>query len=221
LTRIFYASVLAGALLVVVLAGIFPLPQHERYRSSIAVIADGGREETFIIEWPQDRVALPQAAGLKRAGAAMVLVDERGEIASAELFRLRDAAGNVVGVASRSVSRRHEDSGSMRQGTDWMLLLPARGTMYLTQVNARDVGAQPGGDALVSALESPALWAKAGRYRITAGPAANGAGTVTGGAGEFADLVGSYDEDWDLQGGATRGASRGRITLTTRVQARQ
>jgi hypothetical protein len=221
LTRTFYASVLAGAALVVLLAGIYPLPQHERYRSTINVIPDGGREEVFVIEWPQDRIELPDAAGLKRAGAAMVLTDERGEVASAELFRLRDVAGHVVGLASRTVSRRHEDGGRIRQGTDWMVLLPARGTMFLTQINSRDVGPQPSGAALLSAPESRAFWAGAGRYRITAGPAARGAGVVTGGTGEFKDLLGDYDEDWELQALADGGTSRGRITLTTRVQARR
>jgi hypothetical protein len=220
LTRIFYLSVLAGAILVVALAGAYPLPQHERYRSAIDVIPDGGREESFVIQWPQDRVELPDSPGLSRAGAAMVLADPRGEVASAELFKLRDTSGNIVGLASRAVSRRQSDAGKTIQGTDWILLLPARGTVFLSQVNSRDVGPRPGADgSLASAQESPGFWAGASRYRITAGPVARGAGEVTGGTGEFADLRGSYDEDWEFEGTAASGTARGRILLSTRMQA--
>jgi hypothetical protein len=218
LARIFYASVLGGVLLTCLLAAVYPLPQHERFRSAISVIADGGREESFFVDWPQDRIGLRESAGLVRAAGALVLPVAGRAGPSAELFRLRDAAGNVVGLASRVTSGRRVGDGPEVQGTDWVLLLPARGTLFLTQMNARDVAPQAAAAGLVPAADAPGFWAGANRYRITAGPAAGGAGSVTGGAGEFAGLRGTYDETWELQEIAASGSTRGRIALVTRMQ---
>lgn len=216
MTRIFYGFVVAGMALIILLAGVFPLPANQRYRSTIAVIPDGGREEAFTIQWPQDRVQplTGEAAGLAAVGGAVVM---GGGGASAEVFRLRDLAGNVIGLASRSTSMRVGADAARSQGSDWTLLVPSRGTLFLTQANARDVGPQPAGDRLVPATDSVAFWAQATRVRVTAGPAAGGAGAVVGGTEEFAGLGGSYDETWELEEVAADGATRGRITLVTRV----
>jgi hypothetical protein len=217
LTRIFYGFVVAGMALIILLAGVFPLPSNPRYRSNIAVIPDGGREETFVIQWPQDRVQPLAHAGdgaLATAGGAVVMA---GGAASAEVFRLRDLAGNVVGLASRSTSMRVGAAGVRAQGSDWTLLLPSRGTLFLAQSNSRDVGPQPGAAGPVPATDSVPFWAQATRVRVTAGPAPNDAGAVVGGTEEFAGLRGSYDETWELEEVAADGSTRGRISLVTRV----
>jgi hypothetical protein len=228
LARLFYGSVLAGVVLTILAAGVFPLPQHQRYRSNISVVPDGGREESFTIQWPQDRVQPlgPAASGplLSQAGGAAILRDGDGIGASAEVFRLRDSAGNVIGLASRSTSLRTAHDGASGQGTDWILLLPSRGSLFLTQANSRDVGprtrAPDGGAAsLVPAPDGPGFWADGTRLTITAGPAQGGAGQVLGGTEEFADLQGTYQENWELEEVAADGSTRGHITLVTRVEA--
>jgi len=218
LTRIFYGFVVAGMALVVLLAGVFPLPSSPRFRSTIAVIPDGGREESFTILWPQDRVQPMRGAehGLLRAAGPAVVMGEGGAVA--EVFRLRDAAGNVIGLASRSTSRRADANGARRQGSDWTLLLPSRGTLFMTQVNARDVGLQAGPDGTPGpATQAMGFWARDTRVRVTAGPADDGAGRIVGGTEEFAGLVGTYEETWELEEVAADGAMRGRIGLVTRV----
>jgi hypothetical protein len=213
LARLFYAWVLIGMVLSVVAAAVFPLPQHQRYRSSISVIPDGGREETFRIQWPQDRIQPPVSTSAGPAG--------EGAAASTEVFRLHDVTGNVVGLASRSTSRRVAAEGVSVQGTDWMLLLPSRGTLFMTQLNSRDVGPQPSapGAKLVPATDLPGLWSGDKRLRITAGPGPEGAGHVLGGSEEFADLQGTYEETWELAEAAADGSTRGSITLVTRIEA--
>ena len=138
-----------------------------------------------------------------------------------EVFRLRDVAGNVIGLASRTVAPR--EGGDLRQGSgsEWMLLLPSRGTLFLSQVNARDISPRPGGAGgqMGPAADAPGFWANGTRVRITAGPADGDAGRVTGGTEEFAGLQGSYDETWELDEVGVNGLSRGRITLKTRLQA--
>jgi hypothetical protein len=221
LARLFYACVLVGVVLAILVAGVYPLPQHPRLRSIINVIPDGGREETFSIRWPEDRVQPLQAghAGpIVLAGSVAVLVGPEGVPASVEVFRLRDAAGNVVGLASRSTTNR----GGAIQGSDWVLQLPSRGSLFLTQLNSRDVLPQPraAGAPLGPAVDAADFWRGVAALRVTAGPAAGGAGSVAGGTEEFAGLGGSYDETWDLEQVGRDGATRGHITLTTRVEAR-
>lgn len=215
--------------LIILVAGVFPLPQHQRFRSSISVITDGGREESFTIQWPQDRLQplADSASGpLVSAGGVVILRQGDGIGAAAEIFRLRDMAGNVVGLASRSTSRRSSREGLSIQGTDWMLLLPSRGTLFMTQANSRDVGPRVrgqngGGERLVPAPDGSGFWTEGTHYRITAGPAPGGAGQVVAGTEEFANMQGTYEENWELAEGIADGSTSGRITLVTRVEASQ
>ena len=103
--RLFIIAFVVGLLAVVLAATLWPLPQHLRYRSITSVPADGGRQEEFVIHWPEDRIARPgeNASSLPAAAAvgATVLEDSAGRRVSAELFRLRDTEDNVIGVAGR------------------------------------------------------------------------------------------------------------------------
>lgn len=201
-------------------AAFSPLPQNERYRSIINVVRDGGREEVFIIQWPQDRLAPVAAAGGLLTGEGSALLDSAGARVGAEVFRLRDVGGNIIGLASRSTGDRAVPGNSLAQGSDWTLLLPSRGALFLTQLNARDVALRPAADGrLVAAVDRLDFWAGEQSLRITAGPAPAGTGRVVGGAAEFANLEGSYDEEWALERVAADGRTSGRITLTTRVAA--
>jgi hypothetical protein len=221
LRRIFYASLVAGLALTFVAAGLFPLPEHQRYRSSIGVLNNGGRQEDFTVDWPRDRIAVAPAGSLQEAGGALVLAAPQGTGASAELFRLRDLTGNVVGLASRTTSTAAGPDARPTQATDWMLYLPSRGTLFLQQLNAIDVAprARADGTGLVPAQDSAGFWSAGTRVRISAGPQADGGGAVVRGTEEFAGLAGSYDETWELAEVGADGATRGRISLTTRTMA--
>lgn len=219
MARLFYLSLLVGILLAVAVAGVFPLPRHERYRATTSVIPDGGRAESFVIEWPRDRVEIGAVAGLRRAGSALLLDGGAGAVVGADAFRLRDLAGNVVGLATRSTSARTTAAGAVTQGSDWVLLLPSRGALFLTQDDARNVAPRERDGALVPAADAAGFWAGERRLRITAGPEPGGAGRVSGGTDEFSGLRGSYDEAWDLEESLPAGGTRGRITLTTRIEA--
>lgn len=209
MARLFYGSVLAGMALSIAAAVVFPLPQHQRYHSSIAVIPDGGRQETFHIQWPQDRIeglAAASSGRLASKGGAVVLKDHDEMEASVEVFRLRDVAGNVIGLASRSTSRRNTPGAGPIQGVDWILVIPRRGALFMTQSSSGEVAKGSGGET------GPAV-------KPVPGTGRSGAGTVLGGTQEFADLQGSYEESWELAAVAADGSSRGRITLVTRVEA--
>ncbi len=177
---------IGGALWV---AGWYPFVDPVRFASESGVARNGGRTESFHVGLPEDRIArvghdvgpvpaelsLPQDAGLD---------DSR-----VELFRLRNASGKIVGVASRI---RRDASGGY---TDWTLFLPARGALFLS-----------------SAAADPAPYGRRGG----AGPAVVGA--VHGGSGEFSGLAGSFREDWRISGRDAEGRLAGDIELMTVTQ---
>lgn len=216
-------------MLSVLVAGVYPLPQSQRFRSSINVVPDAGREETFVIDWQQDRIQplrADHAGAVRASGGFSVLGGAGGMAAVAEVFRLRDVAGNVIGLASRSISPQGGPQGgqSLGQGSvsEWMLLLPSRGTLFLSQVNARDIAPRPAeqqAGELQPAFQRAGFWAAGPRLRISPAPDESGAGRVTGGTGEFARLSGSYEESWELDEAPAGRVPRGRILLTTRVKA--
>ncbi len=92
------------------------------------MLPNGGNTETFRIDLPRDRIlvglagvenALP--AGLEWPGEDVV-----GDL-QAEMFKVRDKNDAVIGVASRLASAS-EATGPF---IEWVLHLPARGTIYL------------------------------------------------------------------------------------------
>lgn len=211
---------LAGVVVAVAVAVLLPLPEHPRFPSRISVQADGGRQEDFVIRWPADRIVLPRnerdpQASIAAAGAA-VLEDTAGQRVSAELFRLRDSAGNVVGVASRMAGIGGA-MGTGRSSSGWMLVIPARGTLFLAQGDAADVTARErvsgGVPRVIAPAQAAAFWAGGSRYRVTGG--ASGQGTILRGTREFDRLVGNYTETWAVGEVNADGSATGTITLST------
>jgi len=215
--RIFWRSFAAGVLLVLAVALFYPAPVVPRFPSLISVEPDGGRREEFLIRWPADRITLPADLRAARTDAvaptdsagAMVLADAAGRRVSGEVFRLRDAAGNVIGVASRVTA-----GGVAEPAADWMLVIPARGALLLHQADAADLAASAGSAPLrraASPAQQSGFWGGAREFRAT-GP---GGGSVVHGTREFAGLAGSFTETWTLEGTPQAGATAGTIRLVT------
>lgn len=220
----FWGAFAGGVIVAVLAAGLPGLPEHFRYRSLIDVQTNGGRSETFVIRWPQDRLDLPGELivgdRVTRAAAQgmMVLDDPAGRRLSAELFRLRDREGNIIGLAGRMSSAA---AGAARSSSDWLLVIPARGSLALTQADARDLTVRRVDDGQSvyarAAADLPGFWAAGRRYRMSTGPQ-GGAGRVVQGSDEFAGLAGRFTETWELEELAADGATRGRIVLETVLQ---
>lgn len=230
--RLFVVAFVAGLLAVALAATLWPLPGHLRYRSIISVPADGGRLEEFVIHWPEDRIARPaERAGSLPAAAAVgatVLEDSAGRRVSAELFRLRDTEDNVIGVAGRLAGTGGAIADQGRSATNWLLVIPSRGALFLAQGDVLDTTVREGvaanGSLALAPAQAAAFWTDRPRLRITApapagdGPAATGPGTtgkVLHGTSEFAGLSGSFTETWDLEEVNADGSTRGRILLST------
>jgi hypothetical protein len=225
--RLFVISFVAGLLAVALAATLWPLPQHLRYRSISTVPADGGRQEEFVIHWPEDRIARPgeRGSGLPAAAAvgAAVLEDSAGRRVSAELFRLRDMEDNVIGVAGRLAGTGGAIADPGRSATNWLLVIPSRGALFLAQNDVQDTTVRESiaaeGSVRVAPAQAAAFWTDRPRVRITApAPESDGratTGKVLRGTSEFAGLRGSFTETWDLEEVNADGSTRGRILLST------
>lgn len=125
--KTFIAGVVLG--LIVAAGALYAFPAVDQYRetSIISVAKNGGNREAFHIKIPTDRImsgAARQDAtvppGLEWPG------DELLAGMRPELFKLRNARDAVVGVAMRNAAA--DDHGDV---VDWVLHLPARGSVFV------------------------------------------------------------------------------------------
>jgi hypothetical protein len=217
LKRLFLLSLLAGVALTVASAALVPLPRHIRFPSDIEVLTNGGRQESFQVRWPQDRIALPGEldGAFRVSGGGGVVLTSADEVASVELFRLRDDTGNVIGLASRSTAVFPGQRLVNASSSNWVLMIPSRGTLLLSQEDSANLSAGRSAEGFQLPAETAAFWAPGSRYRITAGPAPGGRGRVLGGSSEFRDLSGTFSEIWELNEISSDGRTEGRISLVT------
>ena len=128
LTKTFIAGIVLGAAGAAAL--VYSIEPVDLYRepSHVTVQANGGNVETFRMDLPRDRIMVGLAGEQNTLPAEL---DWPGDALfgnmQAELFKVRDRNDVVVGVASRIAS------ASERTGPfiEWVLHLPARGTLYL------------------------------------------------------------------------------------------
>lgn len=105
-------------------AYFYPLPNQLRVRSDIEVVANGGRKEDFYIHLDRDRITQAQQ-DLVAAFPAQGI--------HADLFKLRNTSGKVIGLASRMTSLIPDANGEFELAVNWLLLLPSRGSFLLSQ----------------------------------------------------------------------------------------
>ena len=107
----------------------YPIVDQHRETSIIAVKPNGGNSERFHVSVPMDRIMLGAGATERSVPPGMDWpADAVFADLNVELFKLRDARDTVVGVASR-VAARDATAGSV---IEWVLHLPARGSVYVT-----------------------------------------------------------------------------------------
>jgi hypothetical protein len=184
-------------------AHFFPWVSHTRLSSQTSVIANGGRAEQFVIRLPGDRIATVALDGPDSRAAGFAALDNRAP--DLEHFKVRDRAGNVIGIAARHWAET--ESGAT---TTWALVFPARGAIVMAHAGeARD--------AVEAALQSRGHVAGAqweGELNIAlVGDAAETQSVV--GLREFTGLDVRYTEEWNVTGVDEHGEIRGTIELDT------
>lgn len=221
--RLFVIGFVAGLLCVGLAAWYWPLPVPVRERSLITVLPDAGRQEKFVIHWPEDRIELP---GGMAAGVA-VLENTNGQRVSAEVFRLRDAADHVIGVASRMAGTGGALADPGQSASNWLAVIPARGALFLVQTDRFDATAgeqaTPAGLVAMPPAQAAPFWAGRTRVAVSAAAPVSRGPTTTGrvlqGSGEFAGLAGRFTEVWTLEKIGENGATAGQIELLTTMEA--
>lgn len=127
--KTFYFGIVLGIAAAAALVYVYPAVDLHREASLIAVHANGGNSESFHIMLPGDRIM----AGVSGAVTATPPdlewpdYDFLGNI-QAELFKVRNENGVVVGAASR-ISGASKKSGPF---VEWTVHLPARGSLFVT-----------------------------------------------------------------------------------------
>jgi hypothetical protein len=97
-----------------------------REASIVTVAPNGGNVESFHINIPMDRV-ITGAAGEGRAwpeGLSWPAEDVLANVRT-EIFKIRNARDAVVGVGVRTAARQNDETI-----IDWMIHLPARGSVF-------------------------------------------------------------------------------------------
>lgn len=117
---------------------LYALPAVDQHRevSLISVAPNGGNLESFHINIPMDRIMVG-TAGQKSGLPAGLDWPQDAVFAgvSAELFKIRNARDVVIGVAARTVAKEEESDV-----IDWVLHLPARGTLFVSMEPAAREG---------------------------------------------------------------------------------
>lgn len=140
--KTFIVGIVLGIAGVAAALHTFPAVDQHREASIIAVKPNGGNTERFHVSVPMDRIMLGASATERSVPPGMDWpLDPAFADLNVELFKLRDARDTVVGVASR-VSVRDTTAGSV---IEWVLHLPARGSVYVTvEPEVLDSGARQG-----------------------------------------------------------------------------
>lgn len=127
LLKTFFLGILLGLIAAAGALFAFPAVDQKREVSIVTVAPNGGNVEAFHINVPMDRVMIgaagqanPLPVGLKWPE------DESLADVRTELFKIRNARDAVVGVASRTAVVRSDENV-----IDWVLHLPARGSVFV------------------------------------------------------------------------------------------
>lgn len=188
--RLLQLGLLLGFGGVLAAAWFAPWFEYPRYRSTATVVPNGGRLEQFVVRLPADRI------GGSLQGAA-----EPGS-GRLEHFKLRDADGNVIGIAAR-----HSIPIADGIATSWLLTIPSRGSIALASAvpAAESVEARLAASGLVAGRSSePEL-------SIDLGVAAKSVAAT----GEFFGIAFELVETWLVAGLETDGGIRGTLRLST------
>ena len=152
--------------------------------------------ESFFSNAPADAVALTHSGKLPFAAfpQSIALFSEPAiERGLALLVRLRNAAGEVIGFASELEVHPagREFRGDVTWKTDWTVVLPGRGALFLHQ---QERSGEVGRTLLEQVLATRQPWQGDVTFQTSAGPGPQGRGIIVGGTGEFASDAGGFVE---------------------------
>ena len=190
-------SFVVGALVVVAILIFNPFVKPARLAPAItAADATGHVVEKFTIEAPGDIVTVTHNGSniIDPRPAGIALFDEPALQSGLLLVaKIRNEKGEIVGFAVETEAMDAASNpllGKMRMNTDWTIVLPARGTIYVAQIE--DSGAI--GKDILPAVMVGQEWNGKVDFVSTVGPDPSGRGVIIGGTREFQGITGSFVE---------------------------
>ncbi|MBT8100507.1 MAG: hypothetical protein KJO82_12190 [Gammaproteobacteria bacterium] len=139
--RIFIVGIVLGAISGFAALYYVPIVDQYREQSIVSVLPNGGNAESFHVNVPIDRIMVgaPSRSNSLPPGLEWP-ANELYADARVELFKIRNSKDAVVGVASRMAA-----TDTTPGVIEWVLHLPARGSVFLTmQPDAVDGGYRVG-----------------------------------------------------------------------------
>ncbi len=126
--RTFIIGFVLGITGVIAALHLLPAVDQAREASLITVAPNGGNAEAFHVNIPMDRIMVGAPGQTESLPPELDWPEEPFlSDARAELFKLRNTRDAVVGVASRIAAQ--DDAGDV---VEWVLHLPARGSVFVT-----------------------------------------------------------------------------------------
>ena len=125
--KIFLIGILLGVAVAAGALHTFPVVDQIREVSIVVVAPNGGNSEAFHINIPVDRVMI--GATGKDSDVPVGLTWPKDSVfqnISTEVFKIRNAKDAVIGVAARTVAKEGDTDL-----TDWIIHLPARGSLFV------------------------------------------------------------------------------------------
>ncbi len=137
--KTFIAGVILGIAGIAGALYAFPAVDQHRETSIVSVRTNGGNIERFRISVPMDRIMIGAPGNASPVPGDLYWPDDpRFQSTNVELFKLRNERDAVVGVAGRIAARGPDGEPLI----EWVLHLPARGSVYVT------MSRQPDGNGL-------------------------------------------------------------------------
>lgn len=136
LLKTFLVGILLGIAAAAGALYAIPVVDQQREVSLIKVTPNGGNREIFHINIPFDRIMAGSAG--EKSGLPVGLEWPQDEVlagVSAEMFKIRNERDAVIGVGARTIAKQ-QDSDII----DWVLHLPARGTIFVKMESGTEAG---------------------------------------------------------------------------------
>lgn len=138
-----------------VIAALYLLPAVDQHRevSVISVAPNGGNLETFQVNIPMDRIIVGTDDGAGSTPTGLEWPDDPIFAGSrTEVYKVRNSRNAVIGVASRLAA----SNSAIGDVIEWVVHLPARGSIYMT-IDAQAVGGRRAGQLRAGTREFEGL----------------------------------------------------------------
>ncbi len=139
--KTFIAGILLGVIGAAAFLHMYPVVDQHREASIVSVGPNGRNVEAFHVNVPMDRILVgAPGSGTPLPEGMTWPIDPILQGVRVELFKIRDSRDSVIGVAARTAAK-----DGTEDVIEWVLHLPARGSVYINmQPDALDGGYRKG-----------------------------------------------------------------------------